>query len=151
MGEEVEARSRRQAADADRYDAEQPREGGRTSHGDVSTVTPGLWVGTRLMSSSSSHDSPRYGQHYTAEEVIEIFAPAQKVVDTIRQWLEDAGIAAGRISQSANKQWIQFDADVEEAEQLFQTEYHVYEHLPTGKTNIACDEYVHLLKQMVRS
>ena len=74
--------------------------------------------------------------------MIEIFAPAQKAVDTIRQWLEDAGIDAGRISQSANKQWIQFDADVEEAEQLFKTEYHVYEHIPTGKTNVACDEYV---------
>lgn len=90
--------------------------------------------------SSSRHDSPRFGKHYTAEEVIEIFAPAQAAVDAVRGWLESAGIAAHRIGQSANKQWIQFDADAEEAERLLKAEYHVYEHTGTGRTNIACDE-----------
>jgi len=47
---------------------------------------------------------------------------------------------AGGISQSINKQWMQFDASMEELEALLRTEYHVYEHSDTGKTTIACDQ-----------
>ena len=89
---------------------------------------------------SSNHDSPNYGRHYTAEEVIDIFAPSKETVDSVRGWLENAGITASRISQSANKQWLQFDAKVEEVEALLHTEYHAYEHKDTGKFNFACEK-----------
>jgi tripeptidyl-peptidase-1 len=45
------------------------------------------------------------------------------------------------VSQSVNKQWLQFDVKVSEAEKLLHTEYHEYEHAATGKSGIACDEY----------
>jgi len=96
--------------------------------------------GHDLLMDISHPESPRYGQWYSPEEVIELFAPAKHSVDTVREWLEAAGIAAHRIGHSANKQWIQFDASTEEAERLLNTEYHVYEH-SSGKTNVACDEY----------
>ena len=70
-----------------------------------------------------------------------MFAPTQHSVDTIRVWLESAGIEPHRIAQSANKQWMQFDATAAEAEELFKTKYHYYEHTATGSKNIACDEY----------
>ena len=89
----------------------------------------------------SRHDSARFGKHYSAEEVIEIFAPPKEAVDTVRDWLVSAGIAAERIGQSVNKQWLQFDADASEAEGLFKTEYYVYEHSGSGNTNVACDQY----------
>lgn len=89
----------------------------------------------------SEHNSPRYGKHYTAEEVAEIFAPAQPAVDIVREWLISSGISASRLTQSVNKQWLQFDAATSELEELLKTEYHVYEHAPTGKHNIACEEY----------
>ena len=88
------------------------------------------------------HDSPKYGQHLTAEEVIEIFAPAPSTVESVRDWLVGSGIDANTISQSTNKQWLQFDATTAEVESLLKTKYHVYEHTATGKTNVACDEYV---------
>jgi len=44
------------------------------------------------------------------------------------------------VSQSVNKQWLQFDAKTSEVEKLLHTEYHEYEHAATGKTGIACDE-----------
>jgi len=44
------------------------------------------------------------------------------------------------ISLSANKQWLQFDALVETAEKLFETDYHVYEHATTGGKNVACEK-----------
>jgi tripeptidyl-peptidase-1 len=40
----------------------------------------------------------------TAEEVIDVFSPAQSTVDTVIAWLTSAGITADRISQSTNKQ-----------------------------------------------
>ena len=89
---------------------------------------------------SSDTESPKYGQHYSAEEVIDIFKPADDAVATVRSWLESAGIAAERIGHSANKQWIQFDATVEEAEDLLKTKYHSYEHLGTENWNIGCDQ-----------
>ena len=91
---------------------------------------------------SSSHESPRYGQYYLPEELADIFAPHETAVDSIRSWLESNGIPADSISQSTNKQWIQFDAETEVVEHLFRTEYHVYEHVASGRTNIACDELV---------
>ena len=85
-------------------------------------------------------ESSNYGKFYTPEQIHEIFAPAPETISAVRSWLESAGIAAERISVSVNKQWLQFDAEAWEAEQLFGTEYHVFEH-ESGSTNIACDEY----------
>ena len=91
--------------------------------------------------SSSRHDSPKFGKYYSAEEVVELFAPKQEAVDSIRAWLESSGIEGHRIEQSPNKQWLKFDASVEEAEDLLKTEYYVYEHTPSGNTHVGCDEY----------
>lgn len=60
----------------------------------------------------------------------------------VRAWIEEAGIEAHRISQSTNKQWLQFDALIEEVERLLMTRFHIYEHDVTGKTGIGCDELV---------
>lgn len=91
---------------------------------------------------SSQHHSPKYGQHYTAEEVADIFAPSRATVDAVHDRLVSAGIAAEKISQSVNKQWMQFDASTLDLESLLDAEYHVYEHAGTGKSTIACDKYV---------
>lgn len=100
-----------------------------------------LHIGDELLMNVSRHDSPNYGQYYTAEEVIDIFAPSTESVDAIRSWLVSAGIEAQRISQSVNKQWMQFDAKIEEAEKLLRTTYYQYEHIASGRTTIACDSY----------
>ena len=90
----------------------------------------------------SDTSSPKYGQHYSPEEVIELFKPSDTAVRAVRNWLTASGIAAERVSLSTNKQWIQFDAIVEEAEVLLKTKYYSYEHVGTGNWNIGCDEYV---------
>jgi tripeptidyl-peptidase-1 len=101
-----------------------------------------MFYGRRFLirSGSSKHDSPKYGRHYSAEEVAEIFAPSRSTVDAIYDWLVSAGIASEKISQSANKQWMQFDASALDLESLLQTKYHIYEHTDTGASTIACDE-----------
>ncbi|KAK0119805.1 Tripeptidyl-peptidase sed1 [Cadophora gregata] len=97
--------------------------------------------GHDLLMDVSHPGSKKYGQHYSAEEVADIFAPSQDTVDAVRGWLVSAGIASEKISQSINKQWVQFDASVFELESLLITEYHEYEHSDTGKTTVACDKY----------
>ena len=66
--------------------------------------------------------SPRYGQYYTPEEVVDIFAPSRESIDAVHDWLSSSGVSSERISQSANKQWIQFDADAGKVERLLKTE-----------------------------
>lgn len=52
----------------------------------------------------SNPTSPNYGKHLTASEVIQLFAPRNESVEAVRDWLVSAGIPAGMISQSRNKQ-----------------------------------------------
>ncbi|CAK7211597.1 hypothetical protein SCUCBS95973_001169 [Sporothrix curviconia] len=85
--------------------------------------------------------SPDYGKHMSSQEVVDFFAPDRSSVEVVVGWLMTAGIHIDRVSQSANRQWIQFDATVAEAEELLMTEYHIYEHIETGTSDIAADDY----------
>lgn len=76
----------------------------------------------------------------SVSDVHDLFAPSQESVDKVRGWLESSGIAADRISQSVNKQWMQFDADAEEVEKLLRAEYYIYSHSETGRSHVACRE-----------
>ncbi|CAK7270742.1 hypothetical protein SEPCBS119000_004242 [Sporothrix epigloea] len=89
----------------------------------------------------SDPNSPEYGKHMTAEEVIAFFAPHRSTVEVVVDWLTSAGIHIDRISQSANRQWIQFDATVSEAEDLLMTDYHVYKHVESGASDLAAENY----------
>ena len=77
----------------------------------------------------------------TAEEVIDFFAPQQSSVDAVHDWLVDSGISPERIGQSVNKQWLQFDATVTEAEDLLFAEFYVWEHSSSGSRDISAEEY----------
>ena len=90
---------------------------------------------------SSDPKSPEYGKHMSAEEVIEMFAPSEAVVKTVKEWLVGAGFVDEKISLSANKQWIQFDAYAEQVEDLLVTDFFEYEHLASGSKTIAVEEY----------
>ncbi|CAK7264275.1 hypothetical protein SEPCBS119000_000905 [Sporothrix epigloea] len=94
----------------------------------------------RLMALSDPK-SPDYGKHMSAKEVIDFFAPDRTSVDAVVNWLTSAGIHVDRITQSANKQWIQFDATAAEAEELLKTEYHFFEHTTSGDIDLGADDY----------
>lgn len=81
-----------------------------------------------------------YGKHLSVDEVHELFAPTEKSVNYVLSWLESAGIARNRITQSVNKQWIQLDANAGELEELLHTKYYVYLHAETGRSHVACRE-----------
>ena len=99
-----------------------------------------LEKGPDYLDEVSNPASAKYGKHLSVEEVTEIFAPSQSRVDAVRTWLESSGIEAERVSQSVNKQWLQFDAKAFEVESLLKAKYHFYESETHGKASIACDE-----------
>ncbi|KAJ5729534.1 uncharacterized protein N7483_004042 [Penicillium malachiteum] len=107
----------------------------------IGLVQSNLDYGHELLMQMSNPASSRYGKHMTESEIHDLFAPSQERVDNVRYWLESSGIASHRISQSTNKQWIQFDADADELERLLRTEYYIYSHAKTGRSHVACREY----------
>ncbi|KAJ5924991.1 hypothetical protein N7454_007630 [Penicillium verhagenii] len=100
-----------------------------------------LEYGHELLMDMSNPSSSRYGKHMTESDVHDLFAPSGESVNYVRSWLESFGIDKTRISQSVNKQWIQFDADAGELEKLLHTEYYMYSHAGTGRSHVACREY----------
>ncbi|KAI0967950.1 peptidase S8/S53 domain-containing protein [Xylaria arbuscula] len=100
-----------------------------------------LMDGHSLLMDISNPKSENYGKHLSAQEVVDFFAPLEESVEAVKDWLVEAGIQAHTISQSANKQWVQFDAPVDQVEDLLMTNYHVWEHKATGAKDIGSDEY----------
>ncbi|KAK3314311.1 alkaline serine protease [Apodospora peruviana] len=102
---------------------------------------PNLDVGHDMLMDRSNPESPNFRRHLSAREVIDLFAPPEDSVQLVTNWVMSAGIPRERVSQSTNKQWIQFDANASDVESLLFTDYYVFEHLATGTKNVACDEY----------
>lgn len=88
----------------------------------------------------SHPNSPKYGQHWSAKDIADTFAPRPETVEVVTAWLEAAGISPERIHQSQSLGWLKFDATVNEAQNLLKAEYHRYQH-SSGKPHVACTEY----------
>lgn len=92
--------------------------------------------------------SPKYGRHWTSDEVIAAFSPARDTVETVAAWLVESGIPRERITHSDNKAWLAFDATVEEAEGLLHTEYYHDGIDEDGRGSmVGCNQY-HLPKHI---
>ncbi|KAI0174519.1 alkaline serine protease [Pestalotiopsis sp. NC0098] len=107
----------------------------------IGLVQRNLEAGAKRLREISNPKSRDYGKHMSADQVIEMFAPADAAVEAVRDWLIDAGFDGDTISLSANKQWIQFDAYAEQVEELLATDYFTYEHLSSGSQMVAVEEY----------
>ena len=91
--------------------------------------------------------SPNYGKHWTADQVVDHFRPADETVQAVRQWLFEHGhIDHSRVVHSDNKAWLAFEANATEIENILETEFHLYEHT-SGHVTPACSEY-HLAEHM---
>jgi len=89
----------------------------------------------------SHPESETYGQHYSAPEIVDIFAPSDDTIEAVSEWLEDSGISRDRMGLSINKGWIEVNATVAEVEELIKAEYHVFTHAETGVEQISCHSY----------
>ncbi|KAH0016835.1 subtilisin-like protein, partial [Aureobasidium melanogenum] len=89
----------------------------------------------------SHPESSKYGQHWTAQEVADHFAPSDETISSVMDWLVASGISSDSVKLSKGKNWINLEASADQAESLLNTKYHVYEHGVTGQPHIGCDEY----------
>lgn len=58
----------------------------------------------------SHPDSPNYGKHWSSEDIINHFSPSEATVEAVKGWLYDSGISSERVTHSANKGWLAFEA-----------------------------------------
>lgn len=94
----------------------------------------------RFLMDVSHPQSSKYGQHWSAKEIAETFAPSPKSTLAVTEWLHSYGISPERISRSQSLGWLYFDATVDEVEKLLKTKFHMYKH-SGGNRHIACTEY----------
>ncbi|KAH8592563.1 peptidase S8/S53 domain-containing protein [Bisporella sp. PMI_857] len=100
-----------------------------------------LELAEEFLLSVSHPASPKYGRYWTPRDVAQKFAPAPEAVSSVFTWITDSGITPTRILRSHSGGWLEVNATVHEAEELFKTKYHVYYNSQTGQYRAACDEY----------
>jgi tripeptidyl-peptidase-1 len=99
--------------------------------------------GYEMLMDVSDPGSPNYGRHWTQDEVVQAFRPSGDAVQAAKGWVVASGIDAERVWHAASGGWLVFNATVEEAERLLETEYWLYEH-ESEQMTAGCDESVSL-------
>jgi tripeptidyl-peptidase-1 len=83
----------------------------------------------------SHPDSPNYGKHWSAGQIAAKFTPSTESIETVHAWLVDSGVEPHRVKLSPSKGWLEVTSTVEEAENLLNADYHVYDH-ETGTKHV---------------
>ncbi|TFA98341.1 Tripeptidyl-peptidase sed1 [Trichoderma ghanense] len=89
----------------------------------------------------SHPDSANYGNHYTADQVVDLFAPSQQSISAVKAWLVNSGIPAGSITTSKSKGWLDFTTTSGQLESLLQTSFSTYNHVEARDVHVGTDEY----------
>lgn len=108
-------------------------------------------IGLKQPSNLQAHDdlmevsdpaSPRYGQHWSPEEVLEAFAPSEETVQAAIAWVTSTlGIDRTKLSLGPSRGWLSFQSSIGEAEALLSTEYWLYEHESQESMAAGVDHY----------
>ncbi|OTA00191.1 tripeptide peptidase [Trichoderma parareesei] len=85
--------------------------------------------------------SANYGNHYTADQVVDLFAPSPQSVAAVTAWLVKSGIPASSITTSKSKGWLDFTTTSGQLESLLQTSYNTYQHVEARNVHVGTDEY----------
>ena len=88
----------------------------------------------------SDPDSPNFGQFWSQDEVIEAFKPTDESVDAVNSWLSSHGVQEAAVTHSDNKQWLAFDLQAQQAEEMLKTKY-LERVTENGAVEISCDQY----------
>ncbi|KAL9120611.1 MAG: hypothetical protein Q9187_002837 [Circinaria calcarea] len=100
-----------------------------------------LHLGPKYLQEISDPVSLKYGKHWTVEQIVDFFSPADESIKSVRAWLKQAGISEDRQSLTPKRGWIWFESYVREMEALLNTEYHLFQHRETRDHYIGCDDY----------
>lgn len=85
----------------------------------------------------SHPDSPGYGKHWSATDLVDKFKPTTQTAEDVVRWLVDSGIPRDRLALSINRGWIHFNATTAQVEELLKTEYYVFTHEDSGAEQIS--------------
>ncbi|OSD03903.1 family S53 protease [Trametes coccinea BRFM310] len=78
--------------------------------------------------------SPLKGQFLSKEQVEAFVAPKQETVDAVTAFLKENGIEATTSSPAGD--WLSFSIPVSKANAVFDAEFSVFNHTPTGTTSV---------------
>ncbi|OAR01405.1 hypothetical protein LLEC1_04070 [Akanthomyces lecanii] len=97
--------------------------------------------GDQLLMDVSDPNSANYGNHYSQEQLVELFAPGEDSIKAVKDWLVASGIPSGSIQIPRSKSWVQFETTASQLESVLKTKYHVYTHVTRDSESIGADEY----------
>ncbi|KAM0262586.1 hypothetical protein ACHAQJ_001631 [Trichoderma viride] len=89
----------------------------------------------------SHPSSANYGNHYTPDQVVELFAPSEDSINAVKAWLVKSGVPASSITSSKSKGWLDFVTTSGQLESLLKTSYSTYDHVEARNVHIGTDEY----------
>ncbi|CCM03030.1 uncharacterized protein FIBRA_05147 [Fibroporia radiculosa] len=87
----------------------------------------------------STPSSPHYGEFLSKTEVEKFVAPKPESVTAVNEWLNENGITSRTISPAGD--WLSISVPVEQANALFDTQFSVFTHLPSGAQSIRTLSY----------
>lgn len=93
-----------------------------------------------FMHAISNPRSNTYGQHWSPQQVVDVFAPSYEAIAETEQWLLSEGVAGGSISRTTGRNWIKISTTVGKAESLLDTTYNIYQN-DDGTQLVACESY----------
>ncbi|TWU78818.1 hypothetical protein ED733_007331 [Metarhizium rileyi] len=70
--------------------------------------------------------SPKYGQHFNTQQIVDLFAPSEQTINEVKAWLAASGIPAESIKLSNSKGWLNFNTTASQLESLLQTKFYLY-------------------------
>jgi tripeptidyl-peptidase-1 len=109
----------------------------------------------RHLYETSDPSHARYGQHLLKEHVEELVKPPSHSVDAVDAWLAQYGITRELIRRSPAGDWITVNVPVMLAEEMLDTEFHVWKHAIDGDvlirtTQYSLPEYLHSHIELVQ-
>lgn len=93
----------------------------------------------KALEAISDPGSDKFGQYLKPTEAADLFTPPVERVREVARWLNDSGVARSRMRLSLDLAHIGFDAPAEEAEALFEAEFHAFS--SDDRVDVASEKY----------
>lgn len=108
---------------------------------DIALAIPGTvsTAAVQALQDVSDPTSAKYGQHWTSQQVVQLFKPSRDQIRDVASWLNTSGITATSILLSYDQTKLYFNTTIGQAEQLLSAQFHEYSN---GQImQVAIDQY----------
>ncbi|TQV97062.1 protease S8 tripeptidyl peptidase I [Cordyceps javanica] len=86
--------------------------------------------------------SPKYGQHYTQQEVIDLFSPEDETIDAVKTWLVKSGVPASSITSPKSKGFLDFVTTAGELNKLVGGNYQAFQYINGKSSQVLSENYI---------